>query len=142
MINSNLDKLTVIDLISEQHTVLRKYAEDKWKDVSDIEFSHTELFLLSKVEYSKLSISQAAGIIKISRQAMQKCAKKLEERGYIKFEYMDGNKRDKYMALTDSGKACCKVNNRLKEDLEREIGERIGEDSLNFLRSILGKSLL
>jgi len=141
-VEKKFEKLTVIDLMSEQHTVLRKITEDRWREVSDISFSHTDFFLLSKLEQESISISQAASFIKISRQAMQKSAVSLEERGYIRFEYLPGNLRDKYMTLTEEGKICQSKYNRIKEKLEREMAENIGREAMAYLKSILKKKLI
>ncbi|QEN04334.1 MarR family transcriptional regulator [Thiospirochaeta perfilievii] len=138
----NRENLTIIDLISEQHLVLRKLVEDRWMEISNIEFSHTEWFLLSKTEQESLTISKAATLIGISRQAMQKCAKKLEERGYINFFYKKDNKRDKYIVLTETGRDCCNKNNNLKKRIENEIIENIGNVKVKDFKELLKKDWL
>jgi DNA-binding MarR family transcriptional regulator len=136
----NSDNLSLIDLVSEKHAILRKKAESRWRENSDIEFSHTEWFLLSKAEQESLSISQAAHIIDISRQAMQKCAKNLEARGYITLVFIEGNKRDKYITLTKTGKESCKKNNLLKGEIEDEIIRTLGEETVINLKRLLKSS--
>lgn len=138
----NRENLTIIDLISEQHLVLRKLVEDRWMEISNIEFSHTEWFLLSKTEQESLTISKAATLIGISRQAMQKCTKKLEERGYINFFYKKDNKRDKYIVLTETGRDCCNKNNLLKERIENEIIKNIGNAPIGNLKRLLKEDWL
>lgn len=140
--DSSFKDLTIVDIISEHHTYLRRLTEERWKDISDIEFSHTEWFLLSKLHQDSLSISKAASIINISRQAMQKCAKKLEDRGYIKFTQSEGNKRDKFMILTKEGLECSVKNSKLKEEIELEISKKIGNDTLKYLKETLQKYLI
>lgn len=140
--NAKFEDLTVIDMISEQHTLLRKLTEERWQEVSDIDFSHTDFFLLGKVAQGDFSISRAAAMIKISRQAMQKCAAKLEERGYLYFKRMEGNQRDKFMALTDAGEACSAQYEAVKRNVEKEIAGKIGEKTLAKLKEILGTELV
>ncbi len=136
----NIDDLTLIDLISEKHAHLRKTVEKRWEEQSEIRFSHAEWYLLSKIEQKSLTISQAASIIGISRQAMQKSVKKLEDRGYIRSSFQEGNKRDKFLFLTKTGKECCKKNNRLKIKLELELEKVLGENEVARLKELFRKN--
>ncbi len=140
--NEQLEGLSLIDLISEQHSLLRRLAEDAWKEVSTIEFSHTDFFLLSKVERGSLSISQAAQQMRISRQAMQQCATKLEERGFITSIHRAGNKRDKYLMLTSAGRECCAINRQVKAQLEAHIASAIGTEVFDLVKATLSKPLI
>jgi len=140
--HSRIGNLNVIDIISERHAMLRKIAEERWQEASDLDFSHTELFLISKAGQESLTVSQAAAIMKISRQAMQKCAAGLEARGYLGFERQAGNRREKFMVLTEAGAACSRRYEGVKEGIEREIGEKIGKDALAKLKAILSAELL
>jgi DNA-binding MarR family transcriptional regulator len=141
MVN-NPETLTIIDLISEQHAALRKITEDRWTEECDIAFSHTDFFLLSKIAQGDFSISRAANFLKVSRQAMQQNAVRLEERGYIQFERRPGNHRDKYMVLTELGLEYHKRYDELKKRLETEIEVNLGKDTLAFLKSTLSRPLL
>ncbi len=131
------DNLALIDLVSEKHAKLRKEAENRWRAHYDIDFSHTEWFLLSKAQQESLSISKAAHILGISRQAMQKCARNLESRGYITLVFIEGNKRDKYVTLTEEGRVLCQKNNRLKSEIEDEIIEILGNEAVATLKKLL-----
>lgn len=135
----DINNLDIIDLISEKHAFLRKVAEDRWSSQSDIYFSHSEWHLLSKVDQKSITISQAALILGVSRQAMQKGVSKLEKRGYLISDYQEGNKRDKFLTLTDAGRECCQINNRLKAELEIELGELLGRDRVKDLRELFIK---
>lgn len=132
----DLKNLTLIDLISEKHAYLRRKAEQRWESHSDIHFSHSELFLLSRVNHDNLSISQAASILGVSRQAMQKSVKKLETSGYIVSRFKEGNKRDKFLFLTKSGQELCDVNEQLKLDLEHELEAILGKSEIENLRKL------
>lgn len=129
-------KLTLIDLISEQHAHLRKTVEQRWEEQSEIRFSHAEWHLLSKIDQQNLTISQAATIVGISRQAMQKTVKKLENRGYISSSFRDGNKRDKFLRLTAVGQDCCNKNNLLKAEIEKELEKQLGKNVVKKLKTL------
>nr|WP_319510470.1 MarR family transcriptional regulator [uncultured Draconibacterium sp.] len=135
-------KLTLIDLISEQHAHLRRTVEQRWEEQSEIRFSHTEWYLLAKIEQQTLSISQAALIVGISRQAMQKTVNKLENRGFILSKFQEGNKRDKFLFLTKNGQECVQKNNRLKTTLESELENELGKNGVKMLKTLFKKRWL
>lgn len=133
-----MDKdLNIIDLVSEKHIVLRREVEDRWLEENEEEISHTEAMLLAKISMGKISIAEVARQANVSRQAMFKCAKKLESRGYLKFKKTESN--SKYTELTEIGKEYCKKNNELKLIIEKEIEKNIGKENLEIIKEILKK---
>jgi len=138
----DIEKLTLIDLISEKHACLRKTLEQRWEAQSEKRFSHAELHLLARIEQQNLTISKAASVVGISRQAMQKSVTKLEAQGYISTEFRDGNQRDKFLSLTKSGKEFCRKNNRLKTELEEELEKNLGSDEVRRLKELFKQNWL
>nr|WP_319401356.1 MarR family transcriptional regulator [uncultured Carboxylicivirga sp.] len=132
----DFSKLTLVDLISEKHAQLRRKVEEIWKNQSDIDLSHNEWYLLSKIEQQSITISQAASIIGMSRQAMQKTVKKLELRGFIISKFQEGNKRDKYLQLTKLGDECCQKNTEIKNELELDLRQKLGEKEVDRLKQL------
>jgi DNA-binding MarR family transcriptional regulator len=130
--------LNIIDLISEKHIILRREVEDRWEANEEDDISHTEAFLLAKISMGKISIAEVARQANISRQAMFKCAKKLEARGYLKFVINESN--NKYTELTDKGKDYCKKSQELKEKLEKEISDILGKEKVEMLKTLLNKN--
>ena len=128
--------LNIIDLISEKHIILRRSVEERWAELEEEDISHTEA-LLAKINMGKISIAEVARQANISRQAMFKCAKKLEMRGYLKFVVNESN--NKYTELTDKGKDYCKKSTELKEQMEREIAEVLGKDKVEALKDLLSR---
>lgn len=135
----DFNKLTLIDLISEKHAQLRKIVAQEWEKQSEIQLSHTEWYLLSKIDQKSLTISQAATIIGMSRQAMQKSVIKLEKQGYITSAYKEGNKRDKFLNLTKTGNDCCTKNNQLKIKLESELEKLLGKQEFERIKDLFKK---
>ena len=132
------NNLNIIDLISEKHIILRREVEEQWAELEEEDISHTEALLLAKISMGKISIAQVARQANISRQAMFKCAKKLELRGYLKFVTNENN--SKYTKLTDKGKAYCKKSQELKEKLEKKISDTLGKKQLEALKELLNKN--
>ena len=132
-----LDGLNIIDLISEKHITLRNEVEKRWALSEEEEISHTEAFLLARLSVDRISLAEVARQAHISRQAMYKCAKKLEERGYLNFVVdEEGNK---YTQLTDKGRIYCEKSKALKEEIELEITARLGEEGMQRLKDCLKK---
>ena len=136
---STLSELNLIDLISDSHLHLRRIAEERWKKTGGDDISHTEGHLLARIHQNPLSISEASRLLNISRQAMQKCARGLEERDYLAFEYREGNKRDKYMFLTGKGRSYCLESDAMKGEMESEIAADLGCEQVEILKDLLWK---
>lgn len=136
----NLEGLNIIDLISEKHIVLRREVEDKWASSNEEEITHTEAFLLAKISMGRVSLAEAARQAHISRQAMFKCAKKLEEKGYLEFNLEDNN--NKYAVLTLKGQAYCQKSQELKMSIESDIAEILGQENVLLLKELLKKNWL
>ena len=130
--------LNIIDLISEKHIILRREVENRWAESEEEDISHTEALLLAKINMGKISIAEVARQANISRQAMFKCAKKLEGRGYLKF--VKNESKNKYAELTDKGKDYCKKSKELKKQLEQEISDALGKENVEILKELLNRS--
>lgn len=131
--------LNIIDLISEKHAKLRKMVIETWVKMGEERVSDSESYMLALIEKEELTIAKTARIIGISRQGAHKCAKGLEERGYIVIKNKDMNSRDKILVLTEKGVRFCRETLVLKEKFEMEIIKSIGEDNFKVLKTCLDK---
>ena len=104
-----IKKLNIIDLISEKHITLRREVEERWSKSGEEDITHTEAMLLAKINMGKISLAEVARQANVSRQAMHKCAKKLEEKGYLEFIASESNQT--YTSLTEKGVLYCKKSN-------------------------------
>lgn len=129
--------LNTIDLISEKHIALRREVEQRWSKSGEEEITHTEAMLLAKINMGKISLAEVARQTNVSRQAMHKCAKKLEDKGYLKFISSETNQT--YTSLTEKGILYCKKSNELKEKIEQEISENLGKENIELIKEILKK---
>ncbi|MBM6818646.1 winged helix DNA-binding protein [Clostridium saudiense] len=132
-----INNLNLIDLISEKHISLRREVEERWSKSGDEEITHTEAMLLAKINMGKISIAEVARQANISRQAMHKCAKKLENRGYLKFISNENNQT--YTILTEKGVSYCEKSNELKERIEKEIEDILGKENIKIIKNMLEK---
>lgn len=136
--NSDLQNLDLIDLISERHVHLRKITEKLWNDNSDIYISNSEWFILARV-YQKetATISYISKHVGISRQATHKFIKRLEENGLVEINNLENNKKEKCLHLTQFGKECFEKNDSLKAKLETKIADKIGAEKVKLFKEIL-----
>nr|WP_302596042.1 winged helix DNA-binding protein [uncultured Cellulosilyticum sp.] len=134
-----LKKLNLIDLISEKHIVLRREVEQRWERTMESEISHTEAMLLAKLSMGRIALAEVARQANISRQAMSKCAKQLEVKGYLVFE---AEGKGKYARLTEKGQEYCENSKKLKQAIEKEITEKIGKEAISLLKNLLAEDWL
>lgn len=135
--NSELQNLDLIDLISERHTQLRAIIEKAWNDNSDIYISNSEWYIMARIYKRHPTISYVTKHVAISRQAIHKFIKNLESKGLIQISNSENNHRDKSICLTELGEKCYEKNMTLKAVLMNKIIDRIGIDQFNILKNIL-----
>ncbi|MCI2253411.1 hypothetical protein L2D08_03420 [Domibacillus sp. PGB-M46] len=73
----------------------------------------------------------------ISRQAVHRCAKGLIEKNYIDDKTIQKNERDKMLALKDKGSTFCRGIIEVKQQVEKEIAEKIGHENITWLKKLL-----
>ncbi|NLZ82402.1 MAG: winged helix-turn-helix transcriptional regulator, partial [Clostridiales bacterium] len=128
--------------INTKNSNLRKIKEDKWNNQNSIQITNSEWSILSII-YGKNpspAISEISGQIDITRQATHKCIKSLNGKGLILISKMENNNRNKCLELTPLGEAIFLENQKLKEDIEKEIELTIGSDNFIQLKDILKRS--
>ncbi|WP_294133980.1 MarR family winged helix-turn-helix transcriptional regulator [uncultured Clostridium sp.] len=130
-----IKKLNIIDLISEKHITLRREVEERWSESGEEDITHTEAMLLAKINMGKISLAEVARQANVSRQAMYKCAKKLEVKGYLEFIASESNQT--YTCLTEKGVLYCKKSNELKDIIEEEITQKLGEENMKLIKKLL-----
>ena len=130
-----IKKLNIIDLISEKHITLRREVEERWSESGEEDITHTEAMLLAKINMGKISLAEVARQANVSRQAMYKCAKKLEVKGYLEFIASESNQT--YTCLTEKGVLYCKKSNELKDIIEEEITQKLGEENIKLIKKLL-----
>lgn len=135
--NTELDNLDVMNLLSERHVMLRKINEQMWHDKNEISISNSEWNIIARICQKQLTIAAVAKQIDISRQATHKLIKKLEKKGLVEVMNATHNKKEKCISLTPLGKRCYEENERLKAAIETKIAETIGAEQLFLLKKIL-----
>lgn len=135
--NTSLQKLDLIDLISERHVSLRSLCEKAWNESSEIPISNSEWFIMARIYKKQPTISYVSKHVDISRQATHKFIKKLESKGLVTIQNVEHNNKDKCLQLTALGEECYEKNEAFKEELIKKIANQIGENNLALLHTIL-----
>jgi DNA-binding MarR family transcriptional regulator len=139
MNDNYLNKLNLIDLISEQHLQLR----DKVSQLSVDDVNKTEGHILAVLEReTRLTISEMSKIIHISRQGTHKCVQGLLAKQYVTILPIEGNLRDKHVMLTEKGKRCCHNLLQIKQEMENQIVEKLGKEQVEALKILLQRNWL
>lgn len=137
-----MDNNNIVDLIKEKNSNLRRIKEDKWNNQNSIQITDTEWSILSLI-YGKEpapAISEISSNINKTRQATHKCIKSLSAKGLIIISKMENNNRNKCLELTPLGESTFVDNQKLKNDIEKEIEHNIGSDNFIQLKDILKRS--
>jgi len=136
-LNSELQHLDLIDLISERHVLLRRICEKSWNDNNDIHISNSEWYIMARIYKRKTTLSYVTKHVDISRQATHKFVKNLESKGLIEITNSTDNNRDKCLQLTPLGEECYEINLSQKIAIEQNLAEKIGVDKVEILKDIL-----
>lgn len=120
----------------QKHIIkLRREVEERLSKSGEEDITHTEAMLLAKINMGKISLAEVARQANVSRQAMYKCAKKLEVKGYLEFIASESNQT--YTCLTEKGVLYCKKSNELKDIIEEEITQKLGEENMKLIKKLL-----
>ncbi|WP_166241053.1 MarR family winged helix-turn-helix transcriptional regulator [Paenibacillus turpanensis] len=127
----------LIDLISDTHMVLRRQVMERTGE----EVNKTEMHVISILEtHGPQSISEIARIIGISRQGVHKCVQGLLSAELVHMADAAGNNRDKPIELTEKARLLSRHMRSVKEEVEKQIVEKIGAEQAELLRRLLQAS--
>lgn len=135
--NSELQKLDLIDLLSERHSLVRSISEKAWNDQSETYISNSEWYIMARIYKKQPTISYVTKNVEISRQAIHKFIQKLSEKGLVEIKNVENNKKEKCIQLTVLGEECYEKNEALKAQLENKIAKKIGSEQVNILKDLL-----
>ena len=135
--DAELQKLNLIDLISERHITTRRISEKAWNDNSEFHISNSEWYIMARIYKKQPTIAYVTKNVDISRQAIHKFIKNLASKGLVEVRNVENNKKEKCIRLTAFGEECYEKNEALKAQLENRIAEKIGPDQMEILKDIL-----
>src|SRR5690606_41295984 len=75
--DAELQKLNLIDLISERHITTRRISEQAWNGTSEIHISNSEWYIMARIYKKQPTIAYVTKYEDISRQEIQTFIKNL-----------------------------------------------------------------
>lgn len=104
-------------------------------DFADIRQSDMRVFGQLRGRTVKLSVIHKE--MGFTRQAAQQAVERLVERGVLKVEMVEGNKRDKMVSITEKGQELRTLAATQIRDIEDSCADIVGEEGKEALRTLL-----
>lgn len=129
--------LDIFDLLNMKNRIVQNAVEKRWDEISDIKLTNSEWFILNRINYKKELLADVCKNEEITRQGTHKVIKKLEKQGLVETERLNSNKRNKYVQLTELGITCYEKNQALKQSIEDDLKNVLGQEKFEQLKEIL-----
>ncbi len=104
--------------------------------------SNAEMRLFAALRGKSRSISELSRYLSISRQAVHQTVHKLIERGIVRLESAESDKREKLVVITDKGREAQKITAEHFRIIENRMARNIGRNNVEVLRRLLKENLL
>ena len=112
------------------------------KDSPYASASNAEMRLFAALRGKSRSISELSRYLAVSRQAVHQTVHKLIERGIVRLETAQSDKREKLVVITDKGREVQEITARHFRIIESKMARNIGRKNVELLRELLKENLL
>lgn len=135
--NQQLHELDFIDLLSERHAQLRQLTETAANVDQESKISSSEWYIISIIGAETYTLSELTALVKLTRQAIHKTVKQLEQKELVVLKAVTGNKKEKCVNLTTLGHDLWQRNQTYQQELEQHIKTTIGVAQFEQLKALL-----
>lgn len=136
--NKDKEETDLINLISDRHNDLRQKVEYMTLQQSpQVHFSSSEWYLITIIKYDNPSLAELTRIVNLTRQAIHKAIKQLEQKSVVQIESVPNNKKEKRVKLTKYGISCYERYAENKRLLIDHIGKVLGFSEIEYLQYLL-----
>ena len=135
--NQQLHELDFIDLLSERHAQLRQLTETAANVDQESKISSSEWYIISIIGAETYTLSELTALVKLTRQAIHKTVKQLEQKELVVLKAVTGNKKEKCVNLTTLGRDLWQRNQAYQQELEQHIKTKIGVAQFEQLKTLL-----
>lgn len=135
--NQQLHELDFIDLLSERHAQLRQLTETAANVDQESKISSSEWYIISIIGAETYTLSELTALVKLTRQAIHKTIKQLEQKELVVLKAVTGNKKEKCVNLTTLGRDLWQRNQAYQQELEQHIKTTIGVAQFEQLKALL-----
>lgn len=140
--NSTAKRENLIDLISEWNMSLRLACAERWNEVHPVTMSESEWSVLRYAYQQQFTVSDTARALRVSRQAVHKCVRSLQEKRLIETAVKADNRRAKCITLTPLGNQYIQEYMELKSRVEQDIRQSIGTQEFENLKQVLHSNIV
>lgn len=103
--------------------------------------SNAEVKLFAALRGKNRTISELSRYLGVSRQAVHQTVHKLIEKGVVRLEPLENNKRDKSVVITKKGDEARRLTAEHFQKIENTVANNIGSENLELLLQLLRKNL-
>ena len=135
--NQQLHELDFIDLLSERHAQLRQLTETAANVDQESKISSSEWYIISIIGAETYTLSELTALVKLTRQAIHKTIKQLEQKELVVLKAVTGNKKEKCVNLTTLGHDLWQRNQTYQQELEQHIKTTVGVAQFEQLKALL-----
>ncbi|SCU25451.1 transcriptional regulator [Staphylococcus xylosus] len=136
--HKDLEETDLINLISDRHNDLRQKVEYMTaQQLPDVHFGSSEWYLITIIKYESPSLAELTQKINLTRQAIHKAVKQLEQKQVVQIERVPNNKKEKRVTLTKFGITCYDHYIENKQQIIEHIGHVIGKSEVERLQQLL-----
>lgn len=100
-------------------------------------FGSSDILMLANLDCGRTYPSEVARRIGVSRQAVYKLLRNLEQKEIVSLEQDSERKNSKVIVITSKGEAMIRDAIILLQGIEKELRDKIGEESVDRLRAVL-----
>ncbi|PWK29285.1 DNA-binding MarR family transcriptional regulator [Arcicella aurantiaca] len=146
MTNHKLEQLNIFKenkhrqlgrLLTKSHRFFRELAGEFLRSKGYVNFRVGHMVALIHIDLQGSSINTLANLAGVTKQAMSKLVKELQDEGYITTEKDPNDARTVLVKLSDKGVDCILDWKECSIVIENRINEIIGTEKLEQLREIL-----
>ncbi|KGR87430.1 MarR family winged helix-turn-helix transcriptional regulator [Lysinibacillus odysseyi] len=126
-----------IDLLYKHYKQLRESVVTTWNLQNTIQITTSEWYILNCIREGAATIPDVLKKVDISKQAVHKFVKVLEDKQLVQTELIKTPKTQKRVELTPLGEEVYHHSLEIKKEIDRKIEKNIGQDNFKLLQTIL-----
>ncbi|NWK84706.1 HTH domain-containing protein [Staphylococcus sp. GSSP0090] len=136
--HQHIEETDLINLISDRHHDLRQKVEYMTaQQLPQVHFGSSEWYLIMIIKYDRPSFAELTHKINLTRQAIHKAVKQLEQKQVVQIESVPNNKKEKRVTLTQFGITCYEKYIENKQYIIEHISHVIGASEVAHLQQLL-----
>lgn len=126
-----------IDLLYKHYKQLREAVVTTWNLQNNIQITTSEWYILNCIREGATTIPDILKKVDISKQAVHKFVKVLEDKQLVQTELIKAPKTQKRVELTPLGEEVYHHSLEIKKDIDRKIEKSIGQKNFKQLQAVL-----